>query len=506
MAEISTVYTYPLDGSRTDFDIPFEYLARKFVQVTLIGADRRVLVLNTDYRFVTKSVISTTRAWGPGDNYELIEIRRYTSATERLVDFTDGSILRAYDLNVAQVQTLHVAEEARDLTADTIGVNNDGDLDARGRRIVNVADGITSGDVITLGQVTSWNDSALNSKNAAKVSETNAKDSENKSKTYETNAKTYETNTASSRDLARKWATEAPNVVVQNGEYSAYHWATRSAASSSASLASQAASKDSENKSKTSENNAKTSETNAKTEADRAKSEADKLGGMNELASLIAETNTTTKVVAWGATQIYRPDPILVGTMERSYRARWETSGSSAEAAAWVSEIDGGMMFGTASKHETDSFTHYMVSDGTFSTGRILAWQKPGKDVVAMPSIFNQTILHEHSGNRTRYHSNGDIVWEAGQNIWQPFWDATSIQGALNNLKNQTIVDVYLGTEGSVPLASGSNRSARAPAGHFLTGALTLWRDADGTFIQTLYYRAIWKRYGSGQAYIVGQL
>ena len=150
---IKTVMTYQLNGATTDFAIPFEYLARKFVQVTLIGVDRKVLVLNQDYRFATKALISTTRAWGPANGYQLIEIRRYTSATERLVDFTDGSILRAYDLNISQVQTLHVAEEARDLTADTIGVNNDGNLDARGRRIVNVADGVADGDAISVGQV-----------------------------------------------------------------------------------------------------------------------------------------------------------------------------------------------------------------------------------------------------------------------------------------------------------------------------------------------------------------
>ncbi|WP_459625918.1 phage tail fiber domain-containing protein, partial [Enterobacter hormaechei] len=73
--------------------------------MTLIGVDRKELILNQDYRFATKTTISTTRALGPADGYNLIEIRRYTSATERLVDFTDGSILRAYDLNISQVQT-----------------------------------------------------------------------------------------------------------------------------------------------------------------------------------------------------------------------------------------------------------------------------------------------------------------------------------------------------------------------------------------------------------------
>ena len=148
-----TVFVYPLTGGR-DFPIPFEYLARKFIQVTLKGgAGQLKLTLNTDYRFTTKTQITTTQAWSPTSDYDTIEIRRYTSATERLVDFNDGSILRAYDLNLSQIQTLHVAEEARDLTADTIGVNGDGDLDARNRKIVNVARGINNADAMNVGQL-----------------------------------------------------------------------------------------------------------------------------------------------------------------------------------------------------------------------------------------------------------------------------------------------------------------------------------------------------------------
>ncbi|KPA96900.1 phage tail fiber protein [Pseudomonas asplenii] len=178
MAAPKTVLTYPLNGSSREFTIPFEYLARKFVVVTLIGKTRRVLVLNSEYRFSTKKTITTTKAWGPGDDFESIELRRLTSATERLVDFSDGSILRAYDLNTAQVQSLHIAEEARDLTADTIAVNNDGDLDARGKALVNLADGKNPGDAVTLRQQLDNADTAIASAARAKVSETNAKASE----------------------------------------------------------------------------------------------------------------------------------------------------------------------------------------------------------------------------------------------------------------------------------------------------------------------------------------
>ncbi|WAT31176.1 phage tail fiber domain-containing protein [Pseudomonas sp. GXZC] len=209
MAAPKTVLMYPLDGSRRDFDVPFEYLSRKFVVLTLVGATRQVLTVGSEYRFATKRTITTTKAWGPGDGFESIEVRRLTSATERLVDFSDGSVLRAYDLNTAQVQSLHIAEEARDLTADTIAVNNDGDLDARGRRIVNLADATQPDHAVTLRQEQAWAASTLGNRNAsedardaAKVSERNSKASEDRAVTAETNAKKSEDNAKASAKVA----------------------------------------------------------------------------------------------------------------------------------------------------------------------------------------------------------------------------------------------------------------------------------------------------------------
>lgn len=146
----STIVTVDLTG-QSDFNVPFEYLARKFVVVTLIGVDRRVLTLGTDYRFVTKTTVSLLIPAPAG--YDKLEIRRVTSASERLVNYYDGSILRALDLNISQIQTLHVAEEARDIAYDIISITPEGNLDARGKRVVNVADGIELRDAVNLGQL-----------------------------------------------------------------------------------------------------------------------------------------------------------------------------------------------------------------------------------------------------------------------------------------------------------------------------------------------------------------
>lgn len=504
---IKTVLTYPLDGSNRDFNIPFEYLARKFVVVTLIGVDRKVLTINTDYRFATRTTISLTKSWGIADGYTLIELRRVTSTTDRLVDFTDGSILRAYDLNVAQIQTMHVAEEARDLTADTIGVNNDGHLDARGRRIVNVADGIEPGDAITLGQVTRWNDSALNSKNAAKVSETNSKDSETKAKASETNAK-------NSENLAHDWAQKSEDSPVTGSEYSAYHYSRKSSASANvaassaaASLASQNATKVSEDNAKVSETNAKASEVSAKADADRAEREADKLENMNDLASLIDAVHTDIPEVRWGTKMTL---PVVPNAADHenysdSYAIRWESTKADGEFRSYHNHVDGGMVLVVKDKRvEGEPIPTYFTGDGTFNTRRIITrGYLDGKDPVALPCIFNQALDVHFDTNGIRIFSNGDLVKLTGQSIFEREFSAntTSLGSVLSVLRNQAIADVWLASQRWWgPLGNNNWRGDYALGSGEVMSGLTI-DQAGGRanmFLDGIFVRAIWIRVFNG--------
>ena len=272
---IKTVLTYQLDGSNRDFNIPFEYLARKFVVVTLIGVDRKVLTINTDYRFATRTTISLTKAWGPADGYTTIELRRVTSTTDRLVDFTDGSILRAYDLNVAQIQTMHVAEEARDLTADTIGVNNDGHLDARGRRIVNLANAVDDRDAVPFGQLKTMNQNSWQARNEALQFRNEAETFRNQAEGFKNESNTNAANTNQWRNEAKGFRDEAEQFK---------NTATQQATDSSNSAA---AAHQSEVNAATSAAASANSATLAEQQADRAEREADKLGNWNALAEAI---------------------------------------------------------------------------------------------------------------------------------------------------------------------------------------------------------------------------
>ncbi|UZZ63903.1 putative tail fiber protein [Pseudomonas phage PSV6] len=327
-----TTVTYNLNGTDRDFQIPFEYLVRKFVQVTLVGVDRKVLTLNIDYRFTQRTIITTTKGWGPADGYQLIEIRRYTSATERLVDFSDGSILRAYDLNTAQVQSLHIAEEGRDIATDTIGVNNDGDLDARGRKIVNVADGTSDFDAVNLRQQRLWAGSAMNQADRAK-SEADRATTQADRATAQAQASANSAATSKAQaDESLKWAGEsythrqasaasaaaslksAQDVAGSNSAAAAQAAeATRQAGLATSNGAAQVSlattqanrAKDEADRATAQANLATTNGATqvslakaqadrATSEADRAKSEADKLSDMNGLANAIESTTGNT--------------------------------------------------------------------------------------------------------------------------------------------------------------------------------------------------------------------
>lgn len=212
----STIANYQGNGSTTDFSVPFDYLAKKFVKVTVdsrekLGGDYGDTT--KDYFFVDKTTIRFNTA--PASGTEII-IRRYTSATDRIVSFKDASVLKAKDLDVSTIQTIHIAEEGRDIINDALIVDKEGNWDAKGKRIVNVGDPIDDNDAITLKFYKDDAKGAYQAKldaeaarDAAKVSETNAKASE-------VNAKESEVTAKASAGTAVSAAKHADTVMAEN--------------------------------------------------------------------------------------------------------------------------------------------------------------------------------------------------------------------------------------------------------------------------------------------------
>lgn len=269
MATPRTVNTWPLNGTQREFDLTFDYLSRNFVKVTILGGPLPIpLTQGTDFVFVTNTRIRTTVAYGNPNT--LIEIRRVTSTTERLVEFQDASILHALDLNIDALQVLHVAEEAREAATETIGVNNDGHLDARGRRIVNGQDPLAPQDLATKAYIDGNSQGAVQARIAAEAARDAAK---------------------GHRDAAASSATQSAQSASTAGTY-----ADTAKTHQDAAKASQDASKVSQDASKASENAASASAGASQTSADaskaselKAKDWAEKLPGSVESGAYSAK-------------------------------------------------------------------------------------------------------------------------------------------------------------------------------------------------------------------------
>jgi hypothetical protein len=212
----STIANYQGNGSTTDFNVPFDYLAKKFVKVTVdslekLGGDYGDTT--KDYFFVDKTTIRFNTA--PTSGAEII-IRRYTSATDRIVSFKDASVLKAKDLDASAIQTIHIAEEGRDIINDALIVDKEGNWDAKGKRIINVGDPIDDNDAITLKFYKDDAKGAYQAKLDAEAARDAAKVSEKNAKASEVNAKESEVNAKASAGTAVSAAKHADTVMAEN--------------------------------------------------------------------------------------------------------------------------------------------------------------------------------------------------------------------------------------------------------------------------------------------------
>ena len=197
----STIIIYQGDGTTTSFTIPFDYLKKTFVKVFLDTSTElkggSSSDATADYYFKDATTIQLTKI--VPTSTQTITIRRYTSATERVASFRDGSVLYAKDLDTSQVQAFHIAEEGRDILNDSLTVDRNGNWDAKKKRITRVGDPVETTD-------------AVNKKYVDSVVE------------IQKTAEEYAAASAASATLAQSWAVKTDGKV-QDIDYSAKHYA-----------------------------------------------------------------------------------------------------------------------------------------------------------------------------------------------------------------------------------------------------------------------------------------
>jgi hypothetical protein len=144
MAYSYVIYTG--NGANTQFSVPFPYLRREhvFVSVNRVSAA---------FTWVDGSTVQVTPAPASGAR---VEVRRTTPVDVPLVTIADGSTPVAADFNTNNLQQTYINQEQDDQIEDGIFVNNLGNLDAGGKQIKNVGNPVDAQDAVTRSYADNW--------------------------------------------------------------------------------------------------------------------------------------------------------------------------------------------------------------------------------------------------------------------------------------------------------------------------------------------------------------
>lgn len=159
--KLATSITYTADGSQTNFSIPFDYLRPSFVHVAVNDAE-----VSEGFTISNRMVMFDA---APAKD-AVVHIYRNTPTT-RLVSWADASILKAKDMTIAEVQQLHILEEASDWskTNSIVLDEESGAWQGRKCRVSNVSDPTEAQDVVTKNYLENTEDSFVQRMNAIKT-------------------------------------------------------------------------------------------------------------------------------------------------------------------------------------------------------------------------------------------------------------------------------------------------------------------------------------------------
>jgi len=153
----NTYVDYTGDGNETSFAYTFEVLSGREQDHIIVGVDDSTtiggkfeVVDSADYT-IDASAGTITFDTAP-ESGARIRIRRNSDASTLLVDFKNGTVLPERDLDLAYLHNLFLNEEIEEGSGkNTLVKNEDGNYDADGVRLVNLADPEDPQDAVTKG-------------------------------------------------------------------------------------------------------------------------------------------------------------------------------------------------------------------------------------------------------------------------------------------------------------------------------------------------------------------
>jgi hypothetical protein len=114
---------YISDGFTRNFPVPFPYIKREYVEAWRQKLDSdgyyTTTPVSVGFTWITKQSILLAE---PVPQKERLMIRRNTFSNAPLVDFADTAIVREDDLDLATLQALHVAQEAKDMKDENLEI------------------------------------------------------------------------------------------------------------------------------------------------------------------------------------------------------------------------------------------------------------------------------------------------------------------------------------------------------------------------------------------------
>jgi hypothetical protein len=295
--KLATSITYTADGSQTNFSIPFDYLRPSFVHVSVNDAE-----VSEGFTISNRMVMFDS---APAKD-AVVHIYRNTPTT-RLVSWADASILKAIDMTIAEVQQLHILEEANDWskTHSIVFDEERGVWQGRNYRVSNVSDPTEAQDVVTKNYLENTEDSFVQRMNAIKTQTEqfantagNSKDSAYKSAQ---SASVSAASAAESAKLAEGYkniaetAKSDASLYAANAKTSADNaGASKEAAQSAATAASNFASA-----ARNSAGEAKTYKDNAKTYMDNAELYMNNAKNYSENVNVFVPSVSSAGVLSW---------------------------------------------------------------------------------------------------------------------------------------------------------------------------------------------------------------